>query len=390
MALAAFRVRSDGTVETAPIAGGSVGPCQKIRLRMSISYTTPGASGGTAAAFSGGRMVIHTESDSFSQDVTPSSGVPTIAPLADTAPGGCAVGGASFLASDLTADFVVSTHLADIVNGRITFVAEYGPEGTVAHFVGGDINDLVHGFIPITVKVDTLPSCSINPQSLTVCAGNPASFTASATGGKGPYTFSWTGPNGFTQTDNKVTNSTITINNAQAANAGTYTATVTDANTCTNVCNATLAVTPTPSCQITGDSPVCGGTTHTYASTLQPAGGTITHNWSIDGNGTINGPKDGPSVSVTAGASGSFTLTDNITRDGCPGQCTLSVPINPNPSCNISGDTLVCGGTMHTYTSTVSPAGGTLTHGWLIEGNGTITGPTNAPTVSVTADAFGS
>src|SRR5438876_4760340 len=172
MALAAFRVRSDGTVETTPIAGGSVGPCQKIRLRMSISYTTPGASGGTAAAFSGGRMGIHTESDSFSQDVTPSSGVPIIAPLADTAPGGCAVGGASFLASDLTPEFDVSTHLADIVNGRITFIAEYGPEGTVAHFVGGDINDLVHGFIPITVKVDTLPSCSINPQSLTVCAGN--------------------------------------------------------------------------------------------------------------------------------------------------------------------------------------------------------------------------
>src|SRR5206468_12536502 len=70
MALAAFRVRSDGTVEATPIAGGSVGPCQKVRLRMSVSYTTPGASGGTAAAFSGGRMVIHTQSDSFSQDVT--------------------------------------------------------------------------------------------------------------------------------------------------------------------------------------------------------------------------------------------------------------------------------------------------------------------------------
>src|SRR5439155_8205736 len=103
-------------------------------------------------------------------------------------------------------------------------------------------------------------------------------------------------------------------------------------------------------CNITGASPVCGGTTHTYSSTLLPAGGTITHNWSIDGNGTINGAKDVPSVSVTAGASGSFTLTDNITRDGCPGQCTLSVPAHPNPTCNISGDTLVCGGTTHTYT----------------------------------------
>src|SRR5439155_21089060 len=132
-------------------------PCQKIRLRMSISYTTPGASGGTAAAFSGGRMVVHSQSGSFSQDVTPASGVPTIAPLADTAPGGCAAGGATFFASNLTPVFEVSTHLADIVNGRITFIAEYGPEGTFAHFVGGDIFDLVHGFISITFSVDTLP-----------------------------------------------------------------------------------------------------------------------------------------------------------------------------------------------------------------------------------------
>jgi len=195
MGLAAFRVRSDGTVETTPVAGGSVGPCQKIRLRMSISYITPGASGGTAAAFSGGRMIVRTQSRSFTQDVTPASGVPTIAPVADTGPGGCAEGGTNFFRSDLSMDFDISTHLADIVGGQITFVAEYGPEGTIAHFVGGDINDLVHGFIPITIKVDTLPSCSISEQSLTVCGGSAATFTASATGGKGPYKFSWTGPN---------------------------------------------------------------------------------------------------------------------------------------------------------------------------------------------------
>ena len=272
MALAAFRVRSDGSVETAPIAGGSVGPCQKVRLRMSIAYTTPGASGGTAAAFSGGRMIVHTESGSFSQDVTPASGVPTIAPVADTGPGGCAEGGTNFFRSDLSMDFDISTHLADIVSGQITFVAEYGPEGTIAHFVGGDINDLVHGFIPITIKVDTLPSCSISEQSLTVCGGSAATFTASATGGKGPYKFTWTGPNGFTHTDNNVTNSTITINNAQAANAGLYVATLTDANTCTNTCTATLAVTPTPSCTINGATAVCGGTTNSYNSTVLPAG----------------------------------------------------------------------------------------------------------------------
>src|SRR5207237_319871 len=144
------------------------------------------------------------------------------------------------------------------------------------------------------------------------------------------------GPGGFT-----ATGATITINNAQAANAGTYTATVRDAFGCISTCTATLIVTPNPTCVITGDNPVCGLTTHTYTSTVSPAGGAVTHSWSISGDGTISASTTGSSVSVTAGASGSFTLTDNITREGCPGQCTLTVPVNPNPTCVITGDSPV-------------------------------------------------
>src|SRR5439155_665253 len=179
-----------------------------------------------------------------------------------------------------------------------------------------------------------------------------------------------------TQTDNNVTSSTITINNAQAANAGTYNATVTDANTCTNACIATLAVTPSPSCEITGDSAVCGSTTHTYTSAVLPAGGTVTHSWTISGDGTINGSTNGSSVSVTAGASGSFALTDNTTRDGCPGRCELTVAINPAPTCTITGDTPVCSGTTHTYTSAVLPVDGTVTHNWTVRGSRSINGTT--------------
>jgi len=51
--------------------------------------------------------------------------------------------------------------------------------------------------------------------------------------------------------------------------------------------------------------------------------------WTISGNGTIVGSTTGPTVTVTAGAAGTFTLTDNITRDGCPGSCTLTVTVQP-------------------------------------------------------------
>jgi hypothetical protein len=147
-------------------------------------------------------------------------------------------------------------------------------------------------------------------------------------GGTAPYTSSWTGPGGFTA--GNVTS--LTIDNAQAANGGAYTASVTDAAGCVTSCTGTLIVTPNPTCTVAGDMPICESTTHTYTSTVLPAEGTVTHSWTITGNGTINGSTTGSSVSVTAGpiANGaSFTLTDNVVRDGCPGQCVLTVTVNP-------------------------------------------------------------
>src|SRR5262249_7880867 len=116
------------------------------------------------------------------------------------------------------------------------------------------------------------------------------------------------------------------------ASAGIYTATVTDANGCTSTCTAELIVSPTPSCSIGGPNPVaCNSTGNTYTSTVTPAGGTVTHSWTITGDGTIVGATDQASVTVTAGASGSFTLTDNVTRDTCPSSCSLTVNITPCP-----------------------------------------------------------
>src|SRR5207253_5517196 len=115
---------------------------------------------------------------------------------------------------------------------------------------------------------------------------------------------------------------TLTIPSAQPSDSGCYELTVTDAFGCTTTCQATLTVTPSPSCSVTGDHPVCARTAHTYTSTVLPAGGAVTHSWSISGSGTINGLTTGGSVSVTAADPGAFILNDNITGDGCPGQCS--------------------------------------------------------------------
>ncbi len=66
---------------------------------------------------------------------------------------------------------------------------------------------------------------------------------------------------------------------------------------------------------------------------MLPANGvTVTHSWTISGQGSIIGAANGPSVTVTAGAGGSFTLTDNVTREGCASSCNKTVTVVPTPT----------------------------------------------------------
>jgi hypothetical protein len=97
-----------------------------------------------------------------------------------------------------------------------------------------------------------------------------------------------------------------------------------------STCVVNVTVNPVPVCNITGDNPVCEMSTHTYTSAVTPTGGTVTHSWSITGNGAINGAANGPTVSVTSGSINngtSFTLRDDITRNGCSSYCTKVVTV---------------------------------------------------------------
>jgi hypothetical protein len=74
------------------------------------------------------------------------------------------------------------------------------------------------------------PQCSIEPSDTSVCPGESVQFCAEGTAGEAPYSFSWSGPNGYTNTGACVT----------VSDSGLYTVTVEDANGCTSTCNATL------------------------------------------------------------------------------------------------------------------------------------------------------
>ncbi|WP_298138529.1 gliding motility-associated C-terminal domain-containing protein [Flavobacterium sp.] len=84
------------------------------------------------------------------------------------------------------------------------------------------------------------PSCAPTVSPTTVCEGNTISLTANPTNGVAPYTFSWTGPNGFTSNNE---NPTLV---ATLASGGVYTLTVTDSCGATSTTQNTQAVTITP------------------------------------------------------------------------------------------------------------------------------------------------
>src|SRR5438105_4619314 len=320
--ITAFRV-SNGQ----PVGGGSIGACECVVLQGTVNYVPQGAGGVVNAAFQGGDVTIRTPSGSFVALVTPAGGVPVIGPAE--------CGGVAFVESLKTTPYCPADHPQDIdAFGNVEFDIVYGPAGTRSHIGANDILNRSSGTTAILVNVVNKPSCTITPASQSVCPGGSATFTANVTcpaeAGGGSCSVSWTGPSGFT-----ATGPTITINNAKEANEGTYTATVTDNFGCTSTCSAELVVKPIPICEITGPSSVDCISTTTFTSTVTPAGGTVTHSWSISGPAcaTIQGSTTGPTVivAVNCPAGGSFTLTDNVTLDDCPGMCSKTVTITPCP-----------------------------------------------------------
>src|SRR2546423_1252909 len=378
--ITAFRV-SNGQ----PVGGGSIGICECVVLQGTVNYVPKGSEGVINADFEGGDVTIRTPSGSFVALVTPAGGVPVIGPAE--------CGGVAFVESLKTTPYCPADHPQDVdAFGNVEFDIVYGPAGTRAHIGANDILNRSSGTTAILVNVVNKPSCTITPASQSVCAGGSATFTANvtcpATASGGSCTVSWTGPNGFA-----ATGLTITINNAQEANEGTYTATVTDNFGCTSSCTAQLIVNPNPSCVISpGAATTCVGSSRDFTVTVSSGTGPFTVVLSGCINETITGVTGSVTRSHACTAPGTCTLTANVTdANGCVSSpCTATHTCVPNPSCVISpGSATTCVGRSQDFTVTVSSGTGPFTV--VLSGciNETITGVTGSVTRSHACTAPG-
>lgn len=212
-----------------------------------------------------------------------------------------------------------------LCNGGATGVASVAPTGGTAPFTylwstGGtssSINNLNAGSYSVTVTdfnnctntatiVITQPNALTNSFNISpiLCNGGNGSITAVPAGGVGGYTFLWS---------NAAT--TATINAA----GGTYSVTVTDANGCQVIGNATLSNPTALSSTTSSTQATCGVNNGT--ATVTPSGGTLPYSYSWNnGQTTATAQNLGPGTyNVTVTDANGCTTTNSAAVGIAPG-----------------------------------------------------------------------
>ncbi len=206
---------------------------------------------------------------------------------------------------------------------------------------------------PVVVNPLPIPNAISNSP---VCANDQITFT-----GSGGTTYAWTGP-AFTSSQQNPT-----IPTSSAANAGTYTLTVTDANSCVNFTTVTVVVNPLP--VITVNSPAtCLNTSFTLTAT-----GGSTYAWSGPGGFTSN-QQNPVLTNAAASMTGVYTVTVT-TANNCVSTATTNAQVLPLPNPQINSNSPVCVGNALNLTGT-----GGATYAWTGP-NSFVSGQQN-PTIS--------
>lgn len=163
--------------------------------------------------------------------------------------------------------------------------------------------------------------------------------------------------------------------------SGTVTVTQTNSLGCDSTVTINITLNPYPVPVIAGNDSVCRLTAATYSLPLA-AGNTYL--WSVTG-GSINGPANANSVSVSWGNTSSGTVTATQTNSfGCDSTVTMNVTLMPYPVPVIAGPNSVCRLTAATYSVPSIPGD---TYAWAVTG-GSISGSLTGPSVNVSWGNF--
>lgn len=151
------------------------------------------------------------------------------------------------------------------------------------------------------------------PGANTPCVGETLNLTANVSGGVSPYSFSWSGPNGFSSS---AQNPTLAITDA-GTQAGTYALTVTDDIGCTEEVSITIAINELL-LSVSATDATCGSTNGQIDLSITGTSPYVI-DWSNDGTGDNDDMED-----LTGLAAGNYGVTV-ADADGCVESATASI-----------------------------------------------------------------
>ncbi|MDI6791649.1 MAG: PKD domain-containing protein [bacterium] len=202
---------------------------------------------------------------------------------------------------------------------------------------GGETDD---DQVVVTVN---LPPTANAGYDVSVCFGTCAVLNGAATGGTGPYTYSWSPTAGLSDAG---------VQNPDACpdTTTTYTLTVTDDNGCTDTAQVTVTVSipPTVSASAEDDS-ICFGTCTTLHGSATGCSGSCTYSWS-----PATDLSDPTTADPTACPDTTTTYTLTVTDDnGCTADDHVVVTVNEIVA-NAGADISVCSGSCTTLNGQAS------------------------------------
>ena len=188
----------------------------------------------------------------------------------------------------------------------------------------------------VTVTVNDLPTAFAG-NNITVCSGQSGSFSGSASGGSGGYTYSWSP--GLHLSSTTVASPTVTVGTNATTGVFTYILTVTDSNGCSSTDEVTLTI-PSGSVSIAGPANLCASEITTYTATIIP--GTAPYDYTISSGGSGSTTSTTISWSYTAPPSaGTFSVSITITDgNNCTYEATQSIVVDPQPTATLNNTVL--------------------------------------------------
>ncbi len=156
-----------------------------------------------------------------------------------------------------------------------------------------------------------------------VCQESGIALGLSSTGGASPFTYAWSGPNGFISTDQNPV-----LSNASLAMTGIYTVTVTDALGQTATISTTVIVNPAPNVDFVLSSSNIDNRHNSIVYSIPPEKG-VTYLWDF-GDGTTDTQSALTHYYTITGTTSGFvtqlTATDSI---GCSSTSSRTVEVTP-------------------------------------------------------------